>query len=253
MTLTVKELADMAGISRRTLHYYDEIGLLRPSAYGDNGYRYYQQADALRLQQILFYRELDFPLERIQRLLDQPDFDRIQALRSHRQALQKRILRLQSLIGTVDRTIEHLKGQTPMGTDEIFGGFSEEQLREWEREATELYGEDEVAPTYARWNSYSVAKKQQVLDEGNAIYSDLVGALGHEPESPEVQAIIRRWHQHLRYFYEPSVERLRGLGEMYVSNPDFAERFRKMHPDLPEFLREAIQHYTQGIEPGDSA
>lgn len=247
MALTVKDLADRAGISRRTLHYYDEIGLLKPSAYGDNGYRYYLQEDALRLQQILFYRELDLPLDQIKNLLDQADFDRVAALQSHRAALRKRISRLQALIDTVDRTIQHEKGQSTMGIDEIFGGFSQEQVNQWEQQATELYGEDEVAPSFALWNSYSSAKKQQVMDEGKAIYSDLVGVMDHTPESPEVQAVIKRWHQHLRYFYEPSVERLKGLGEMYATNMDFADKFRKMHPDLPEFLREAIRHYVSTV------
>lgn len=253
MTLTVKDLADRAGISRRTLHYYDEIGLLKPAAYGDNGYRYYRQEDALRLQQILFYRELDLPLDQIRELLDQADFDRVAALQSHRQALRQRISRLQALIETVERTIEHEKGHATMSIDEIFGGFSQEQVNQWEQQATELYGEDEVAPSYARWNSYSDSKKQRVMDEGRAIYSDLVGVMDHGPDSPAVQAIIARWHQHLRYFYEPSIERLKGLGEMYVADAGFADMFRKMRPDFPEFLRDAIRSYTATLQAGESS
>ncbi len=89
------------------------------------------------------------------------------------------------------------------------------------------------------------------MDEGKAIYVNLLDVLDQGPASPEVQAIIARWHEHLRYFYEPSVDRLRGLGDMYAVNQDFAATYRKMHPDMPEFLREAIRHYTRGLETGE--
>jgi len=127
MEYTVKQLADLAGISRRTLHHYDEIGLLKPSMQGRNKYRYYNDQALMRLQQILFYRELGLRLTEIRDLLEQPDFDVLRSLRSHKLALQKRVERLERLIGTVDTTINHLTGGTNMKSEEIFAGFSEEQ------------------------------------------------------------------------------------------------------------------------------
>jgi DNA-binding transcriptional MerR regulator len=111
---TVKQLSKIAGITPRTLHYYDEIGLLKPSQVGANGYRYYGEEALLRLQQILLYRELDLPLEHIKEIVEHPDFDVLSALESHRQKLRQRIMHMERLIGTVDDTISHLKGQKRM-------------------------------------------------------------------------------------------------------------------------------------------
>jgi len=172
----------------------------------------------------------------------------LEALKSHRQALEARAMRLQCLIATVDKTIRHLRGQMTMSIDEVFDGFTSEKQEAWEAEARELYGDQEVGASVNLWNSYSEAKKRQVMDEGKAIYVDLVEVMDQGPASSAVQAIIARWHQHLRYFYEPSLERLKGLGEMYAVNPEFAGMYRKMHPDMPEFLRDSIRHYTQQLE-----
>src|SRR5690349_16977752 len=114
MDLTVKRLSRLAGVSVRTLHFYDEIGLLRPARVGANGYRYYGQTALLRLQQILFYKELGLSLEEIAEVLDRPGFDVAAALLEHRRALEQRLGRLHRLIATVDQTIAYLKGDTVM-------------------------------------------------------------------------------------------------------------------------------------------
>ena len=123
MAYTIKQLADLAGVSIRTLHYYDEIGLLKPTSYGENGYRYYDEQAVLRLQQILFFRELDFSLDDVKDILDQPEFDVLHALREHRQALEQKVTRLNRLINTVDNTISHLKGELEMSQKSFFEGF----------------------------------------------------------------------------------------------------------------------------------
>ena len=108
---TVKQLSSLAGVTPRTLHHYDQIGLLKPSQVGENGYRYYGEESLLRLQQILFYRELDLPLDEIRKIMGRRDFDALAALENHKQELEKRIESLLGLIETVDNTILHLKGQ----------------------------------------------------------------------------------------------------------------------------------------------
>jgi DNA-binding transcriptional MerR regulator len=123
MRYTVKQLADLAGVSVRTLHYYDQIGLLTPSAVGQNGYRYYGEDAVLRLQQVMFYRELDFPLAKIQAILNEPEFDLLVALQSHKRLLQQRLGRLSDLIQTIDRTVLHLKGARKVETHDLFEGF----------------------------------------------------------------------------------------------------------------------------------
>ena len=110
MAYTVKQVAGMSGVSVRTLHFYDEMGLLKPAYLGVNGYRFYQEPQLLHLQQILFYRELGFELRQIQRILGRADFQKIAALQSHRKVLQQNLSHTRTLIETIDKTIQHLKG-----------------------------------------------------------------------------------------------------------------------------------------------
>jgi DNA-binding transcriptional MerR regulator len=247
MRYTVKQLADLAGVSPRTLHYYDKIGLLEPSSVGDNGYRYYSEDAALRLQQILFYRELDVSLSEVRTILDAPGFDVLLALQSHRRALQGRVERLNGLMETIDRTVEHMRGERDMNTGELFAGFDEETQRRYEEEASRLWGEKHVKASRRRWDSYSKATQAVILAEGGAIYKDLVTHLGEDPAGEPVQQAIARWHQNLRYFYEPTPEILRGLGQAYSRHPQFRATFSGMHPDLPEFLTAAIEHYCRNL------
>lgn len=245
---TVKQLSGLAGVSVRTLHYYDEIGLLKPSEVGRNGYRYYTDQALFRLQQILFYREMELGLEQIRTILDAPDFDSVTALQSHRQTLQEKIERLQTLIHTVDNTILHLVGEVNMSKKKIFEGFSEEKQKQYEQEAMQQFGEDRVKASIKLWNSYSDEEKERIKQEGGQVYLDVIANMAKGHASPEIQAILVRWHQHLRYFYEPSLEVLRGLGNGYNEHPDFNATFTAMHPDLPAFLQKAITYYVDVLE-----
>ena len=124
MAYTVKQVAAMSGVSVRTLHFYDETGLLKPAYHGANGYRFYEEPQLLTLQQILFYRELGFELKQIERILGRADFEKVAALQSHRKVLQKNLARTRTLIETIDKTIKHLKGTKKMKDEEMFMGFS---------------------------------------------------------------------------------------------------------------------------------
>src|SRR5688572_7342261 len=133
MAYTVKKLAAMSGVSVRALHFYDETGLLKPAYLGANGYRFYEEAQLLALQQILFYRELGFELKQIKQILGRSDFDKVSALESHRKVLRKNLARTRELIVTIDKTIEHLKGTKKMKSQEMFAGFSPEQQEKHEQ------------------------------------------------------------------------------------------------------------------------
>ena len=124
MAYTVKQVADMSGVSVRALHFYDETGLLKPAYTGTNGYRFYEEPQLLTLQQILFYRELGFELRQIRQLLGRSDFQRVDALRSHRAALEERLARTRRLLETIDHTVDHLEGRKPMKGEQIFAGFT---------------------------------------------------------------------------------------------------------------------------------
>jgi len=241
---TVKQLSRMAGITPRTLHYYDEIGLLHPAQVGENGYRYYDEKSLLRLQQILLYRELDLSLEDIRRILGRRDFDVLGALENHKEQLQQRIANLNRLIRTVDNTITYLKGTTTMSQAKLFDGFNEEQEKAMEQEAMQMYDPETVKASYKKWRSYTKADKERIGEEGNAIYRDMVAAMPKGAASPEVQAIVERWRKHMDYFWTPGLDQLLGLADLYNDDPRFKANYDKVHPDLAEFMREAVKVYV---------
>mgnify|MGYP000856633410 FL=1 len=241
---TVKQLAKLAGVTRRTLHYYDEMGLLKPSRVGDNGYRYYGEDALIHLQQILLYRELDIPLEQIREIMGGMDFDVLLALERHKTALRKRIAHLENIITTVEDTIDHLKGSKAMTAKQLFDVFNEEQQEEYKKEAMEMYDPETVKASYQKWNHYSKEEKTRIGEEGESIYQDLVEAMPKGAASPEVQACIARWHHHLEYFWSPNDEQLVGLAEHYGADPRFRKNFDKLHPDLADFMSEAVKIYV---------
>ncbi len=247
---TVKQLSDLAGVTIRTLHYYDEIGLLSPATVGANGYRYYDDTALLRLQQILFYREIGLELLHIKDILDAPGFDLVAALRTHREALTGKIARMEELVRTVDETILHITGEKPMSKKRMFRAFSAEEQKQYEREARLQYGPANVNESIKRWNGYSEAQRQTILDEGSAIYSEIVAAIeaGSSSTDEAVQALLARWHEHIRHFYEPTLEILRGLGDLYNDDERFKANFDQMHPDLATFMRSGINHYVDELE-----
>jgi len=133
MVYTVNKLAKLSGVSARTLRFYDKIGLLKPAYIGDNDYRYYEGEQLLMLQQILFYRQLDFPLNEIQKIIGSDNFDKIEALKSHRCILEQGLNRTQQMIKTIDHTISHLRGEEKIKDKELYYGFDSEKQKEHEK------------------------------------------------------------------------------------------------------------------------
>lgn len=240
---TVKQLSKLAGFTPRTLHYYDEIGLLRPSRVGDNGYRYYDGESLLRLQQILLYRELDMPLEHIKQIMGRRDFDVLSALESHKAELHKRISRMSVLINTVDQTISHLKGKKEMSKQQFFEGFSDAQQAEYEKEALQIYDPAIVKASSKKWKNYTAAEKERIQIEGNAFYQGFLDAMPSGPSSPAAQASVDRWRTHMDYFWTPNDTQLLGLVDGYNNDPRFKANFDKIDPRLAEFIRAAVQFY----------
>ena len=242
---TVKQLSKLAGVSVRSLHYYDEIGLLKPSWLGSHGTRHYEEEALLKLQQILFYREPDLSLDEIKAIVGRPDFDVLTALRSHKEALQGRVERLNRLIQTVDNTIEHLKGNESMNAKGLFEGFSEEEQEKYALEAEQMYDPETVRASNRKWKAYPPAEKERILAEGKAIYVDLIAAMPKGATSAEVQTLIARWHQHMQYFWSPNDEQLLGLADGYNEDARFRANFDKMHPKLAGFMHEAVKVYVK--------
>ena len=246
MRYTVKQLATLAGITRRALHHYDQIGLLSPAAVGENGYRYYNGQSALRLQQILFYRELGFSLEQIKAILQHPDFDLLEALKQHKSALQVRVDRLNTLIHTVDRTIQHLRGEIEMTPEDFYTGFDEEQQKRYEAEARQRWGDENVAESARRWNANTPAQKNLILTEMHQITQGIAENMDKGYAAPEVQTWIERWHQAINtHFYPCSLEIFEALGHGYVSDPAFTTVYEKIRPGLAAFMEQAMVEYCQ--------
>ena len=243
---TVKQLSKLAGITPRTLHHYDEIGLLKPSRVGDNGYRYYGEDAVLRLQQILFYRELDIPLDNIKKIMGRRDYDVMGALQSHKEALCIQAARINRLIQTVDNTINHLKGNQTMSDEKLFEGFSEEQQEKYAQEAEKMYDPETVRESNRKWKAYSAAKKEAIMAESSAIYKDMIAVIPKGAKSAEAQAIVERWRKHMDYFWTPNLEQLLGIANGYTDDPRFKANFDKMDPRLAEFMLDAVKVYVDG-------
>ena len=241
---TVKQLSRLAGVTPRTLHHYDAIGLLKPSRVGENGYRYYGDESLLYLQQILFYRELGLPLDDIREIMGRHDFDALPALESHRLELGKRIERLQGLIETVDNTILYLKGKKGMSAKQIFSGFSEEEQAQYTAEAETMYDPETVKASNRKWKAYSAEQKQRILDEGRQVYLDMIAAMPHGAHSAEVQAVVGRWRTHMDYFWTPGLEQLIDLARGYSDDPRFKANFEAMQPGLAAFMQQAVEVYV---------
>lgn len=222
---TVKQLAKLAGVTPRALRHYDAIGLFKPSRIGANGYRYYDEAALLRLQQILFYRTLGMPLERIRGIMDSLDFDPCQALESHQANLRQQIVYLERLLITVERTLDHLKGIQTMSPDQLFDVFNEAQQAEYEKEAMRLYDPAIVKASNQKWKNYSTVEKQRIGEEGNAIYQDMLLTMPKGAASAEAQACVERWRCHLEYFWIPDDDQLLGLANGYNDDPRFKANY----------------------------
>lgn len=245
---TVAELARLAGVSVRTLHHYDRIGLLKPDARtGTGGYRRYGRAKLLRLQQILFYREMDVPLAEIGRILDDPSFDAEGALVEHRAVLQARLGRLHRLLGTLDRTVEQYRGGPMLTDEELYAGFPREQVESIRREARERWGEERVAASEQAARSLTRGEWHATQAEGETIAEELSKLRGRAPSDRAVQALVARHHAWVARFWQPDADAYRGLGEMYVQDERFREYYDRWGAGTAELLRDAMAHYADTL------
>jgi DNA-binding transcriptional MerR regulator len=237
---TIKEIADLADVTTRTIRYYDEIGLLDPADIGENGYRYYDNDSLLRLQQILFFKELDVPLKEINLIINRPEFNLVDALEKHRSSLKIRVKRLNALIATIDSTIEVIQGEKKMAKKDYFKGFNEAQ---YENKVKECWGN---TPQYAESSKkravFSKEQKKAIKAEGMHIAIRMVGTDPNiSPDDPDVQAAVGEYHMYLnKYFYTCDVSFLGGLADMWVEDVRFAVNYEKIREGGTKFVRDAV-------------
>lgn len=250
MAITVKEIAQLSGVSVRTLHWYDQIGILPPSYIGANGYRYYEQEQLLILQHILFFKELGFGLNDIKQLLKQSSNDKIKTLQAHKKVLQKEIYRKQELMNTLDKTILHLKGETIMKDEELYIGFDRTKQKEYEMYIVQAYGtkaEDRLRQCHKRTAKWDQHVWDDVKQKGDQVHRDLAKMIDKKfpPNHPEVQKIIQRHYELQNRFFDLDQEVYLGLGDLYRQHPDFKKFFDGYHSKMPEYLQQAIQVFAR--------
>ncbi len=247
MPYTVNTLAKLSGVSVRTLHFYDEIGLLKPAYYGENNYRYYEEEQLLMLQQILFYRELGIPLNEIREILTSESFDKIKALTSHREILVKNLDRTKDLIMTIDNTIKHLRGDATMKHKDLYYGFDSEKQKAHEKYLVEqgIITQEFLDESHRKVKDWTDADKNAFIHEGEAIMKALIEALENKltPSTEEVQAIMRRHYVWLERSWSPTKEKYLGLIDLYET-PHFRTFFDDRHPNLLAYIQSAMRVFA---------
>ena len=250
---TVKQVAKMSGVSVRTLHFYDELGLVKPAFYGENGYRYYEQVQLLNLQQVLFYRELGIELAMIKRIVGSPDFSKAEALRSHREQLVKENERTAALIRTIDKTLAHLEREAPMKAEEIYKGFDTKKLDEYVQWTRKRFG-DQAAASYRQsmldwkaknpnWSDEESENVKKAYDELHKEFQDRLRK-GLLVDSNEVQDLVARHYKIVLQFWTPNRQAYTALGQIYCEHPDYRKLYDDYHPKLAEYMAEAMRVFA---------
>lgn len=249
MSYTIQQVATWSRVSVRTLHYYDEIGLLKPLRQKKNDYRYYTTTELLRLQQILFFRELEFPLTEIKRILNARGFDMRSALKDQQHLLGLKRKRLNRLITSITVTLKKLNQPTSMTTTQLYDSFNNEEIDQYAEEAKKRWGH-----TKAYKQSQERLKKMTATDitklkkDQDEFMKNLAATMVQGATSPEFQKLIDQHYQSLRTFYEPSLELYRGLAAMYIEDPRFTATYEKYAPGLAQIMHDAMIAYCNSKE-----
>lgn len=250
MEYTVQKLGRLAGVSTRTLRYYDEIGILKPARINSSGYRIYGQAEVDRLQQILFYRELGVGLDSIKKIVTAPSFDGAAALKEHRDKLLEKREQLDLLIANVEKTIALTEGRITMSDIEKFAGFKKKMIEDNEqkygKEAREKYGSDAVDKSNAKLVKMTEEEYKEVTALEKQVKETLAEAFKTGNPSGELAQKAADLHKQWLTFYwsEYSKEAHAGLAQMYVDDERFKAHYDTEQPGTAEFLRDAILIYT---------
>ncbi|QUH25236.1 MerR family transcriptional regulator [Serpentinicella alkaliphila] len=250
MEYTVQKLAQIAGISARTLRYYDEIGILKPARINSSGYRIYGKKEVDRLQQILFYKELGLNLENIHEIVTSPAFDEVSALRDHRDKLLVKIEELNLLISNVNKTIASKEGSINMSDKEKFEGFKKTLIDDNESkygsEIRKKYGDAAVDKSYNKIKKMTQEEYEQANKLAAKVLETLNEAFKTGDPSGELAQKAANLHRQWLCFYwnEYSKEAHAGIGQMYVADERFTAYYDKDQPGIAEFLRDAILVYT---------
>lgn len=240
MLRKVKEVAELTGVSIRTLHHYDRIGLLSPEHVTEAGYRQYSERDLETLQQILFFRELGFPLKNIGEILQSPEYDRAEALALQREALLEKRSRLDRMIRTLENTIQDAKGEIKMTDKEKFEGFDFTN-NPYEQEARQRWGNEAVDRSKQTLADMGPEGQKRIGGQMDALFRKLAAMRHRDPASDEVQQAIVEWHEFLNGMGQTySPEAFKGLGQLYIQDERFTRNMDKFGEGFAKFMADAM-------------
>lgn len=240
--MKISEVAKLSGITVRTLHYYDEIELLKPSETTEAGYRMYSSEDLERLQQILFFRELDFPLNEIKEIMLNPNYDKNEALNKHKEFLIEKRKRIDGLITLIDKTI---KGDNNMSFKEFDNSKIEENKRKYAEEVKNRWGNTDAYKEYEKKTSSYDGNLWNEINEGMVeILKEFADNREEDPNSDIIQSLVEKWQSYITSnFYNCTKEILSCLGLMYIGDERFKENIDKYGEGTAEFMAKAIEIY----------
>ncbi|MFD1357835.1 MerR family transcriptional regulator [Fictibacillus halophilus] len=250
MEYTVQKLGLLAGVSTRTLRYYDEIGILKPARINSSGYRIYGQTEVDKLQQILFYKELGLHLDKIKEIVISPSFNAAKALSEHREQLLDKRVQLDKLIANVEKTINFNEGRIMMTDKEKFEGFKQKMVEDNEnkygKEIREKYGDDAVNKSNQKVLNMTQSEHDEVTKLSEDLHTTLAEAFKTGDPAGELAQKAADLHKQwlIYYWNEYSKEAHAGLAQMYVDDERFTAFYDKEQPGTAEFLRDAIYIYT---------
>jgi len=250
MEYTVQKLAELAGISTRTLRYYDELDILKPARINSSGYRIYGQAEVNKLQQILFYRELGLSLESIKELITSPSFDITNALKGHHKKLLEKKAQLELLIANVEKTLASTEGRIKMTDQEKFAGFKQRMIDENEEkygeEIRKKYGDETVDKSNAKVSKMTEEEYAAVQKLSEQLTETLAEAFKVGDPASEIAQKAADLHKQWLMFYWSEYSKVAhaGLAQMYVADERFKAYYDEKQPGTAEFLRDAILIYT---------
>lgn len=251
MKYTIKKLAETAGISTRTLRFYDKIALLKPAYYADNGYRYYSEKELLILQQILFFREMGFKLNDIKTIINSDEFNQVCTLNKHKEHLTAKIESLKSLVETINNTIAHLKGEIKIKDNELYLGFKDQKRVELMRSLSSYIGDRaiDIMQQYSDKgvdlsSEQTLAQKKQTERWCNAFKDAIEKKL--KPSSPEVQSIINEHYEtRVKAFCDMTPDEFVKLIIAEQDHPKAKAKYDAVHPKMAAFVLAAVKYYAK--------
>ena len=246
MTYTIKQLADIANISVRTLHHYDQVGLLSPNRDEHNQYRIYKEEELLKLQQILFFRELDFSIKDIHRIISNDNFDIIQAMKGHKKMILLKRKRLDNLVKTIDKTINKINNENNMKDEELYKSFSIEEMEKFAQEAKDRWGHTSFyKESEKKLQGITKTQMNDIKKKGDEILRKAALLMDRNVGDKAVQDIIACHYKHLLNFYTPNPKMYKGLAEMYLGDTRFKEYFEKYQKGFAQFMHDAMIWFAE--------